>query len=319
MAAAATANPVSVPTSLGAREVIDLANPKLDLQKIESPQVSLHQCSQRFGPQALRSIFEKLAERKEDAAFEELNLADNKIGDEGAAYLQAGLSGNAKLKSLVLPRAGLGAAGFKAMGQLLAKSPKLENLVLSSNLCDAAGMEGEFCKGLAENKSLRSLVLAACRLGDKGAEHLCAGPLRSHPALEHVCLTYNRLEVATAKSVNQMLAANQALRYLDLCGNSLGPEGAELLVEGLKANKGRLQRLGLAQNGVRLRGARALSKHFLAPEGAKLTFLDLRHNNVTYRGMVELRDGLLKKPMEGPEGWMLLFDGGKRQLLLNAH
>merc|ERR1740129_2308948 len=146
-------------------------------------------------------------------------------------------------------------------------------------------MEGEFCKGLSANKSLRSLVMAACRLGDKGAAHLFTGPLKSHPKLEHVCLTYNRLEAETAKSVSQALAANQALRYLDLCGNSLGPEGAVVLVEGLKANKGRLQRLGLAQNEIRLKGARALCKHFMAAEGASLTFLDLRHNNVTYRGM----------------------------------
>lgn len=213
----------------------------------------------------------------------------------------------------------MGADGFRALGPLLASSAGLEHLVLSSNICDGDGTDGEFSKGLAENKSLKSLVLAACRLGDKGVEHLCGGPLRSHPALEHLCLTYNRLEVDAAKSVNGMLAMNQALRYLDLCGNSLGPEGAELLVEGLKANKGRLQKLGVAQNGIRLKGARALSSHFMSEEGASLTYLDLRHNNVTYRGMAELRDGILGKPMDGPEGWLLLFDGGERQLLLNAH
>mmetsp|Transcript_34753 Transcript_34753/g.103886 ORF Transcript_34753/g.103886 Transcript_34753/m.103886 type:complete len:320 (-) Transcript_34753:61-1020(-) len=318
MAAAVVADPVSVPTSLGAREVLDLAGPLLNLQKVENPQVSIHQCSTRYGSQALRSLFEKLVERGTTSSFEEINLADNTIGDEGAAYLQKGLSGNSSLKRLTMPRAGVGAEGFKALGKLLADSPALESLVLSSNICDAAGVEGEFCSGLEKNKSLKSLVLAACRIGDKGVEKLCAGPLRNHPALEHVCLTYNRLEAATAKSVNQVLAVNKKLRYLDLCGNSLGPEGAELLVEGLKANKGHLTQLGLAQNGIRLKGARALCKHFLSAEGSSLVYLDLRHNSVTYRGMVELRDGILGKPMDGPEGWMLLFDGDKRQLLINA-
>lgn len=316
---AIVADPISVPTSLGSREVLDLANPVLNLQKVENPQASIHQCTKRYGPQAIRSLFEKLAERGAVARFEVVDLSDNEIGDEGAAYLQKGLSGSASLKKLILPRTGMGADGFHALGPLLASSAGLEHLVLSSNICDADGTNGEFSKGLAENKSLKSLVLAACRLGDKGVEHLCDGPLRSHPALEHVCLTYNRLEVDAAKSVNGMLAMNQALRYLDLCGNSLGPEGAELLVEGLKANKGRLQKLGLAQNGIRLKGARALSSHFMSEEGASLTYLDLRHNSVTYRGMAELRDGILGKPMDGPEGWLLLFDGGERQLLLNAH
>jgi len=318
MAAAAVADPVSVPTSLGAREVLDLASPVLDLQKIESPQVSLHQCASRYGAQAIRSLFEKLVEKGATAKYEEINLSDNTIGDEGAAFLQKGLSGNTCLKTLTMPRAGVGAEGFKSIGQLVAASPKLESLVLSSNICDAEGMEGEFCKGLEKNKSLRSLVLSACRLGDKGVEHLCAGPLKSHPALEHVCLTYNRLESAVAKSVNQVLAANKTLKYLDLCGNSLGPEGAEQLAEGLKANKS-LQQLGLAQNGIRQKGATALCKHFLSKEGSSLVYLDLRHNNVTYRGMVQLRNGILGKPMEGEEGWMLLFDGNKRQLLINAH
>jgi len=315
MAAAAVAQPVSVPTSLGAREVFDLASPVLDLQRIENPQASLHQCASRFGAQAVRSLFEKLEEKGSVSTFEEINLSDNSIGDEGAAFLLKGLSGNKSLKVLTMPRADVGTQGVKAIGQLLGESPALESLVLSSNICDAAGMEGEFSKGLQKNKSLKSLVLAACRLGDKGVEHLC-GALGQHPTLEHVCLTYNRLEAATAKSVNQMLAVNKSLKYLDLCGNSLGPEGAELLVEGLKANKGRVEQLGLSTNGIRLKGARALCKHFLAPEGSSLVFLDLRHNNVTYRGLVELRDGLLGKPMDGPEGWMLLF--GKRQLLINC-
>lgn len=319
MAAAAVVDPVSVPTSLGAREVLDLGSSELNLQKVENPQASIHQCSMRYGPQTIRSLFEKLAERSAVAGFETVNLSDNDIGDEGASYLQVGLSGNPNLKHLILPRAGLGTQGVKAVGKLLGESPVLENLVLSANICEAEGMEGEFCTGLGKNKSLKSLVLAACRIGDKGVEHLCKGPLREHPKLEHVCLTYNRLEAETAKTVNAMLAVNKTLQFLDLCGNSLGPEGAELLVEGLRANKGRLQKLGLAQNEIRLSGARALSKHFLSPEGASLDFLDLRHNRVTYRGMVELRDGILGKPMEGPEGWMLLFDGNKRQLLLNAH
>lgn len=319
MAAAAVADPVSVPTSLGAREVLDLASPTLNLQKLQNPQASIHQCATHYGPQAIRSLFEKLEQRGTPAGFEEVNLSDNEIGDEGAGFLQKGLSGNKCLKCLLLPRTGMGAEGFRLLGPLMASSPALEILILSGNPCDEKGMEGAFCDGLTKNKSLKSLVLAACRIGNQGVEHLCAGPLRAHPALEHVCLTYNRLETAAAKSLNQMLAVNQALRYLDLCGNSLGPEGAELLAEGLKGNKGRLTRLGLAQNGIRLQGARAMSKHFMAAGGASLEFLDLRHNIVGYRGVVELRDGVLGKPMEGPEGWMLLFDGGKRQLLLNAH
>merc|ERR1712008_650971 len=98
--------------------------------------------------------------------------------------------------------------------------------------------------------------------------------------LEHLSMSYNRLEAAVATSVNEMLAANKVLRYLDLCGNSLGPKGAAALVEGLKANGGNLTKLGLAQNGIRLQGAKLLAELFMSPQGASLDYFDLRHNNV---------------------------------------
>jgi len=320
MAAAAVVDMVSVPTSAGTREQIDLASPVLNFQKLSHPQVSVNACSQKYGSQAIRSLFEKLAERGKSCGYEELNLSDNRIGDEGCAYLQAGLSGNENIKRLLMPRAGVGTKGFQALGPLLASTPALEMVVLSGNRCDADGVGGEFSKGLEKNKTLRSLFLAECRLGDQGVANLCNGPLRAHPALEHISLNYNRLEVASVSSLCKVLATNQALRYLDLCGNSIGAEGAEALVEGLRANKGRLQKLGVAQNCMGLKGTKALAVHFQSKEGAALDFLDLRHNLTTYRGMVEVR-AMLGQPMsddptEGP-GWLLLF--GERQLCLNAH
>jgi len=322
MAAVAPVDPISIPTALGAREVLDVGTSALNLQKIENPQASLHQCASRYGSQAVRSIFEKLEQKDAVVAFEELNLSDNNIGDDGAAWLMKGLTGTTSsgaqvgknLKVLLMPRARMGTAGMKAMGGLIGASESLENVILSSNICDAAGVEGEFCSGLAKNRSIKSLCLAACRLGDRGVSLLADGPLRVHPALEHVSLQYNRLGADAAKSLAGMLAANQALRFLDLSGNSIGPEGALALVGGLKKNRGRLQRLSVSQNEILLEGAQALCRHFMSGEGKSLVYVDLRHNGVPYPGMVSLR-AELGRPMDGPEGWMLLFDD--RQLLLN--
>merc|ERR1719480_527993 len=95
MAAAATApiDPISIPTGLGAREVLDVGVPVLNLQKIDNPQASLHQCASRYGAQAIRSIFEKLEQKDMTSNFVELNLSDNNIGDEGAEWLFKGLAG----------------------------------------------------------------------------------------------------------------------------------------------------------------------------------------------------------------------------------
>jgi len=213
------------------------------------------------------------------------------------------------------------ADGFKYMGKLLGDSPSLEEIILSSNFCDN-GLKGEFCEGLAKNTKLRSLYLGVCRLGNEGVRPLCQGPLKSHPALEHLSLTYNRLGPDSVKYLNEALKSNTALKYLDLSGNSLGPEGASELVTGLKANKGHLEKLSLAQNEIRHKGCKAVTMFFLSKEGQKMEFCDLRHNLITYKLMVELRNEI-GRPLPGDnekaneEGWLLLFDG--RQLFLNAH
>ncbi|CAE8718929.1 unnamed protein product, partial [Polarella glacialis] len=159
MAAADVAIPVHVPTGAGTRELIDLGNPVLKLQKLDNPQVSLNQLGQRYGAQALRSIFEKLTERGLPTTFEEIDLSDNLIGDEGALYLKQGLSESATLKRLIAPRSGIRSEGFASIGGLIATTPNLEMLVLSSNLADAAGVAGEFSSGLSKNKSLRKEAL----------------------------------------------------------------------------------------------------------------------------------------------------------------
>lgn len=315
MAAAAVA-PVSIPTGAGARETIDLGSTSLNLQKIENPQASLYACAIRYGSQGVRSIFEKLELKSATSTYEEINLSDNLINDEGAFYLQKGLAGNTQLKKLYLPRAGIKAEGMKSIGKLIGELPNIEEVVLSSNICDAEGMQGEFGAGLAKNKSLKSIYLAACRIGDKGTAALCDKPLQKHPSLQHLNLAYNRLEAAAATSINQLLMANKVLRFLDLSGNSLGPEGAATLVKGLKANGGALKQLSLAQNCIKLKGTEAMVGHFMSKEGQALEFLDLRHNLTTYKGMVKIASDL-KRPLSGEKGWCLLF--GERQLFINAH
>merc|ERR1712178_86350 len=166
-----------------------------------------------------------------------------------------GLMGNTSLKKLYLARCDMKSESYKYMGKLIGDCPSLEEVVLSSNFADL-GLKGEFCEGLQKNKTLRSLYLGVCRLSNEGIRPLCQGPLKVHPALEHLSLTYNRLEAPCVKYLNEALAANKALKYLDLSGNSLGPEGAEELVTGLKANKGNLQKLSLAQNVIKLSGCR---------------------------------------------------------------
>merc|ERR1712232_125181 len=114
------------------------------------PQVSIHQCATKFGAQGVRGIFDKLRKLSSESTFEEINLSDNQIGDEGAKFLAEGLTGNKRLKRLYLARAGIKADGFAPIGDLLADSSSLEEIVLSSNTSGENGLRGAFCDGLAK-------------------------------------------------------------------------------------------------------------------------------------------------------------------------
>jgi len=313
MAAVAPIFPISVPTGLGDREVMDCGYPVLNLQKLENPQASLHRCAVRYGAQTIRSIFHHLEDRSKVSTFEEMNLSDNLIGDEGAEYLMNGLKDNKSLKVLLLPRTGITSAGMDHIGALLGNSTTVQNVVLSGNHIDAAGVQGGFAVGIAKNKSVKSLCLAACRLLDEGVISLCDS-IKMHPKLEHLSLTYNRLEVGAAKALAKMLATNQALRFLDVCGNSFGEEGAIELAKGLKDNKGRLTTFAISTCAIKAKGAQAMIDFFHSKDGAKMTYMDLRHNNINYADIVKMREKM-GRPMTGPEGWMVMF--GERQLMLN--
>lgn len=349
MAAAAVAPViVSVPTTRGARENVDLANPTLNWQKLEDPQVSILQCGLKYGPQAVRSMFEKMSEQDRESVFEEINMSDNRIGDEGAAHLACGLHGNGHLKRLIIPRTGITAAGMKSFGSFLASAPALEVLILSGNYCDEEGISGihesgfadaredpqtpktpkknedgwdawtdaevsrmSFVDGLVKNQSLRSLCVADCRLGDGGAAALKAAAA-AHPTLEHLSLAYNRLSAGVVPKLP--LAPTGALAFLDLSGNSLGAAGAAAVAKALRDSKSKLTKLSLAQNELKLEGAKAMALHFQSPEGQPLEFLDLRHNHVGYRGVQEIRTALGRSDSE--EGWLMLF--GSRQLYVSG-
>lgn len=310
-----------LPTSGGVRKSIDIGANLLDLQSgghIEAPNATLNEVGNRNGPQLLSSIFQNQELRGLKCNFEEINLSDNYIGDEGAAHLLNGL-GKAtacSVKKLFCQRAKISAAGFGSLGKLLAQNDSIEEMVLDGNPCGKAGLDGDFSAGLARNKTLRSLRLGKCRLGNEGVAALCAEPLKVHPRLEHLELMYNRIDVNGAKLFSSVFAAGTALRYLDLSYNALGPDGAVALAEGLKAGKGQLEKLSVACNMIKFEGTKALALYFNSPQGRNMEYLDLRFNILGHRGFQQMRQ-LLGRSMQEEECWLLMF--GTRQLFMNGH
>jgi len=207
---------------------------------------------------------------------QELDVSDIVLDHNAVIEMQDKIRNCVALRQLVLHRCSLGQAAFRVLGEFLSenegKTSVLQHLVLSGNDCAAFGLGNEFCEGVLKSRSLMSLELGCCSLGDEGAVALFDTlslrypDVAEPPRLQELGLGCNSLGPAAARSLCCCLAMNRSLCKLDLRANALGPEGAETLADGLKANKGRIQHLDVSQNSMHLSGALALAACFQAQE-----------------------------------------------------
>lgn len=265
-----------------------------------------------------------------------LDLSDRRLDDAGAERLVAALARNAGLRRLQLQRCRLTPRGFAAIGRLLeegglvakrralaasrvaaggdateeettgAWADMLEQLVLSGNDCGAEGMRGGFSDGLSLTLGLRSLSLSCCCLGDEGVALLCevlgARETGHHPGclLRDLDISHNGFGPAGAAALAAALGRNDHLETLDVRSNEVGAEGAGAIVECIRANKGRLQKFDVSQNGLKLEGVRPVVEEFcrriqfvvdiLRPKGQPIGFNldeDMRITGVHAAGVTE--------------------------------
>lgn len=165
----------------------------------------------------------------------------------------------------------------RALGKLLRAEALLTELVLSDCMLSEEGA-ALLLRGLCTNTAVRLLDLKGNNLQARGAEAL-GRLLRQNKSIQSLTLEWNSLgawEDAFAAFCGG-LAANEALRQLDLRNNQISHQGAEQLALALKGNT-TLQQLDLRWNNIGLLGGRALVSCF--PSNRSLWRLDLAGNNV---------------------------------------
>lgn len=153
----------------------------------------------------------------------------------------------------------------------------MEELVLSGNDLGPSGPGRELCSSLPVTVNLKVLMLACCSLGDVGVQGLFE--VLSHRnrgdttacALQELDLSHNNLTPVAARALVHVLAGNEHLEVLHAKANEFGPEGALAIAECITANRGRLQRLDVSQNGFLLDGSRAVLEAFVAPVAFAVT------------------------------------------------
>ncbi|XP_059936627.1 leucine-rich repeat-containing protein 45 isoform X3 [Mesoplodon densirostris] len=165
----------------------------------------------------------------------------------------------------------------RALGKLLQKEALLTELILSDCMLSEEGAV-LLLQGLCVNTIVRFLDLKGNNLRASGAEAL-AKLLRQNKSIQSLTLEWNSLgtwEEAFAAFCGA-LAANGALRQLDLRNNQITHKGAEELALALKSNTS-LQQLDLRWNHIGLLGGRALVN--CLPSNRTLWKLELAGNSI---------------------------------------
>ncbi|XP_012888549.1 PREDICTED: leucine-rich repeat-containing protein 45, partial [Dipodomys ordii] len=164
-----------------------------------------------------------------------------------------------------------------ALGALLPGQTVCTELVLSDCMLSEEGAVLLF-QGLCANSVVQVLDLKGNNLRAAGAEAL-GKLLRQNQSIQSLTLEWNSL--GTGEDAFAIfcggLAANSALRQLDLRNNQISHRGAEELALALRGNT-TLQQLDLRWNNIGLLGGRALVS--CLPSNRALCRLDLAGNNI---------------------------------------
>ena len=185
--------------------------------------------------------------RTVNTTLEHVDLSDCSIGHVGTQHLAQALCVNASVKTLKLSDNPLGDEGAKALAEMLGGngaessrtvSTTLEHVDLSRCCIGPVGAQ-HLARALCANISVKTLDLSHNFLSIKGAIAL-AEMLKaesSRTTLEHVDLSYCRIEPVGAQRLAQALCVNTSVKTLKLSGNRLlGDKGAKALAEMLGGN-----------------------------------------------------------------------------------
>eukprot|EP00667_Euglena_gracilis_P009416 EG_transcript_9569 len=231
-----------------------------------------------------------------DGAIEEMDLAGNHIGADGAGHLGRVLRTNQHLRKLSLAQNPIGEDGCAALLEGLQSNSTLTSLDLTATGLTGGRGADRLAAVLQTPGALREAVLDGNQLGDPAVSNICnaltasameesppAGPLSLHVA-------GNDLGPDSAGALARVLgSAACRLVALDLAGNHLGPAGGRAIAEALTINRS-LLRINLRGNGLTAEGVTACAAALLS--NATLEELYIGDNNVAGEGAAPLVDAV---------------------------
>ena len=237
-------------------------------------------CKQILSDVIITQLIEALLS---NPSVQEVCLEKCSIGMRELERLVSGINCSMCEVRLDLSGVNLGLEGVKILSPLLRQSPppRVHSLVLNDCCLGDAGV-AEVCKRILDTGvSLRNLELGSNGITSTGAKE-CKEVI-GRGLVGGLSLFSNQLTSGAAGLLTPGLAFH--LSWLSLGQNSLGREGCEGLMRGLRGAP--LLWLGLGGNAVGDRGAKAVADWLLEP-ACQLRSLGLSQNGITDRGATYL-------------------------------
>ncbi|XP_038656930.1 NACHT, LRR and PYD domains-containing protein 12-like [Scyliorhinus canicula] len=305
-----------------ALEELDLENCQITSEGLARLSPAFHRCkilrlnNVKLGDPGV--AFLAAALKKPKCKLQMVGLVNNGLTEVCAGDLSAALTCNDSLRKLQLRANSLGDRGLKTLcGALGATNCKLQSLDVNGNGLTGACAEDLACL-LGESGSLLELDIGVNALDDAGVIVLCASLQRADCKLQTLHLDSNNLSDACAPELSSVLIANTSLLAIDLNSNKLEDLGVQYLCTALRRSDCRIQKLGLASNGLTDFATEGLVSSLSGKRS--LRSLDLRGNFFSDRSVTSIQ-GLIEACPDLEEirlkGNRFTSDGKNRLDLMN--
>jgi Ran GTPase-activating protein (RanGAP) involved in mRNA processing and transport len=187
-----------------------------------------------------------------------LDVSGASLGSAGLAEIAAGLYRNTTLTRLEISNNALGDVdSAKTLKDLLRRNKSLTVLWIQKNSFGSSPSAVRcIAQGLRENKSLHSIDLSHCMLGDRGVSVLANGLGSSNKTLKDLFVSDNQITATGLGELLELVGSKLPISKLDLAGNPLRAEGANVLANALEQNtiphlkKVWIERCGVGDDGL---------------------------------------------------------------------
>lgn len=179
---------------------------------------------------------------------------------------------------------GLGTNSSKIIGNLIKNSDYFAYINLSKNLFKDLGSIN-LVKRVALSNTIVHLDLSSNEISPEGSE-IIIKILTGHNSLisldlsSHEGLHRNRLALLGANAIGNMLKNPSVLSILNIAGTCIGPEGVDVIIQGLEGNK-ILNSLDLSNN---MLGGKSIEKLAVAITNCELKELNISINKIGNEG-----------------------------------